>query len=67
MEEEFDYAEQFLQDAIEDSKKPQETEEEYEMSEEAIQAWMEEMNQYSVESNKRDDEIDAAIAAIEAE
>lgn len=42
-------------------------EEEYEMSEEAIQAWIEEMNAYSVESNKRDDEIDAAIAAIEAE
>lgn len=59
MEEEFDYAEQFLQDAIEDSKKPQETEEEYEMSEEAIQAWIEEMNQYSVESNKRDAELDA--------
>ena len=58
MEEEFDYAEQFLQDAIEDSHTTEEKYE-YQMSDEEIADWIEEMNAYSVESNKRDTELDA--------
>ena len=58
MEEEFDYAEQFLQDAIEHSNTTEEKYE-YEMSDEETANWIEEMNQYSVESNKRDAELDA--------
>jgi hypothetical protein len=58
MEEEFDYAEQFLQDAIKDSNTTEEKYE-YQMSDEEIADWIEEMNEYSVESNKRDAELDA--------